>query len=89
MRGREQQPLPHPEALAPLLLLGLRSGPVGLTEVQTRGRLSQYQTHRPLCLVRLSLEMPVQVCPRNTFFLELGVISGQRISGVITWPCGK
>lgn len=39
--------------------------------------------------VRLSLEMPVQVNPRNTFFLELGVISGQRISGVITLPSGK
>lgn len=39
--------------------------------------------------VRLSLEMPVQVNPRNTFFLELGVISGQRISGVITLHSGK
>lgn len=47
------------------------------------------QTHWATRLARLSLEVPVQVCPRNQFFLELGVTSGQRMPGVITWPCSK
>lgn len=86
--GSEEQPLGHSEALALWSVirpweLRRRCGQASIAPGTLGYRLGQIVSWRGVWGWGWGA---VQICPRSQFFLELGVMSGQRMLGAIVWP---